>query len=204
MENQLLAAQQTIVVLTAQLWIADEKLTTVEDLVGEVRAKMHTQGLVTHLIVKQQLKSKPHVSPGDCCWKCRSRADTTLGIKPSGRCTKPPPQFPWSIIFVTLGLSPFPLSLYLSSLPLDTLVPYASVISLLCLTRLATAMATLDSYIKLCCIYSNMIICSHYFVHIVNCAPSDVNNHAANSPPCMFLSFHPNSSWCITSSLTAQ
>jgi hypothetical protein len=64
-ENQLLATQQTILVLTAQLRIADEKLTTVEDLVGEVRARMHTRGLATNPIVKRQVKPKPPVT-GDC------------------------------------------------------------------------------------------------------------------------------------------
>lgn len=44
LENQLLAAQQTILALTAELGIADKKLTTLEDLIGEVCTRMHSVG----------------------------------------------------------------------------------------------------------------------------------------------------------------
>ena len=47
-ENQLFAAKQVVTALSTQLWIADEKLTTIEDLIGEVRMRMHTRGLATH------------------------------------------------------------------------------------------------------------------------------------------------------------
>ena len=53
LENQILAAQQTITALKTQLGIADKKLTTIEDLIGEVRTRMHSRGLAT--------------SPG--CWR---------------------------------------------------------------------------------------------------------------------------------------
>ena len=51
LENQLLAAQQTINALTAQLGIADKKLTTLEDLIGEVHTRMHARGLSTSVAV---------------------------------------------------------------------------------------------------------------------------------------------------------
>ena len=47
-ENQLFAAKQVVTALSTQLRIADEKLTTIEDLIGEVRTRMHTRGLATH------------------------------------------------------------------------------------------------------------------------------------------------------------
>ena len=50
-ENQLFAAQQTITALTTQLRIADKRLSTIEDLVGEVRTRMQSCGLATHLTV---------------------------------------------------------------------------------------------------------------------------------------------------------
>ena len=53
LENQLLAAQQTINALTAQLGIADKKLTTLEDLIGEVRTRMHARGLSTSVAVRR-------------------------------------------------------------------------------------------------------------------------------------------------------
>ena len=46
-ENQLFAAQQTVRALSTQLRIADEKLVIMEDLVGEVRTRMHRCGLPT-------------------------------------------------------------------------------------------------------------------------------------------------------------
>ena len=58
-ENQLLAAQQTIVTLTAELRIADEKLITIEDIVGEVRARMNKRGLATHPITRRPLSIVP-------------------------------------------------------------------------------------------------------------------------------------------------
>ena len=51
-ENQLFAAQQNVGALTTELRIADEKLTTIEDLIGEVRTRMQTRGLVTHPAVQ--------------------------------------------------------------------------------------------------------------------------------------------------------
>ena len=46
-ENQLFAAQQTVSAFSTQLRIADEKLVIMEDLVGEVRTRMHMRGLTT-------------------------------------------------------------------------------------------------------------------------------------------------------------
>ena len=47
-ENQLLAAKQLVTALTRQLRIADEKLTSVEDFIGEVRVRMRMRGLQTY------------------------------------------------------------------------------------------------------------------------------------------------------------
>jgi hypothetical protein len=44
-ENKLLAAQEIVKALTIQLRIADQKLTTIEDLIGDIRARMHVRGL---------------------------------------------------------------------------------------------------------------------------------------------------------------
>jgi len=47
LENQLLAAQQTIHTVTSELGVADQKLANFEDLIGEVRTRMHSCGLPT-------------------------------------------------------------------------------------------------------------------------------------------------------------
>jgi hypothetical protein len=47
-ENQLLAAQQLVIALTRQLRLADEKLTTLEDLIGDLRTRMRKRGLSIH------------------------------------------------------------------------------------------------------------------------------------------------------------
>lgn len=52
-ENQLYAAQLTVTALTKQLRVADEKLTTIEDVVGEIRTRMHRCGLPTHPITQR-------------------------------------------------------------------------------------------------------------------------------------------------------
>ena len=52
-ENQLFAAQQIVSALTTQLRVADEKLGVIEDLVGEVRTRMHRRGLTTHPIIQR-------------------------------------------------------------------------------------------------------------------------------------------------------
>ena len=54
-ENQLFAAQQNVNTLTTQLRIADEKLITIEDLIGEVRTRMQSRGLATHPTVRRPL-----------------------------------------------------------------------------------------------------------------------------------------------------
>ena len=53
-KNLLFAAQQTVSALTTQLHIVDEKLSTIEDLIGEVRTRMYLHGLPTHPIVIQR------------------------------------------------------------------------------------------------------------------------------------------------------
>ena len=60
-ENQLFAAQQTITALTTQLHIANERLSTIEDLVGEVRTRMQSHGLATHPTVQHAFR-KPILS----------------------------------------------------------------------------------------------------------------------------------------------
>ena len=60
-ENQLFAAQQTITALTTQLRIADKRLSTIEDLVGEVRTRMQSHGLAMHLTVQHAFR-KPILS----------------------------------------------------------------------------------------------------------------------------------------------
>ena len=57
LENQILAAQQTIHALTTQLGIADKKLTSLEDLIGEVRTRMHARGLHTSPPVRRPFPS---------------------------------------------------------------------------------------------------------------------------------------------------
>ena len=51
-ENMLLAAQQTVVTLTAQLHTSEEKLTSIEDLIGELRTRMYMHGLESHQVVE--------------------------------------------------------------------------------------------------------------------------------------------------------
>lgn len=53
-ENLLHAAQQTITALTAQLRVAQDKLTSIEDLIGEVRTRLYTRGIETHPIVQRR------------------------------------------------------------------------------------------------------------------------------------------------------
>lgn len=53
-ENQLLAVQQIANALSSQLRIADEKLTSLEDLIGEMRVRMEKRGIATHYVVKRQ------------------------------------------------------------------------------------------------------------------------------------------------------
>lgn len=66
-ENQLVAAQQTVAALAAQLRMADQKLVTIEDLIGEVRVRMHTRGLATHPVVRRPPpKSIPPVTLSNC------------------------------------------------------------------------------------------------------------------------------------------
>jgi len=48
LENQILAAQQTLHALTTELGIADQKLASFEDLIGEVRMRMQSRGLPTY------------------------------------------------------------------------------------------------------------------------------------------------------------
>ena len=55
-ENQLFAAQQTVTALSTELQMADEKLSVMEDIIGEVRIRMHRRGLTTFPIVQ-------HLSP---------------------------------------------------------------------------------------------------------------------------------------------
>ena len=62
-ENQLFAAQQNVSALATELRIADEKLTTIEDLIGEVRTRMQTRGLATHPAVRR-LPLKSSLSAG--------------------------------------------------------------------------------------------------------------------------------------------
>ena len=52
-ENQLYAAQQAVTALTIQLRIDDEKLTSLEDLIGELRTRMQRRGLATHPTVSR-------------------------------------------------------------------------------------------------------------------------------------------------------
>ena len=52
-ENQLYAAQQAVSALTIQLRIANEKLNTIDDVVGEVRNRMQRRGLATHPITQR-------------------------------------------------------------------------------------------------------------------------------------------------------
>jgi hypothetical protein len=47
-ENLLLAAQQTVVALSFQLRMAEQRLTCLEDLIGEVRVRMYHRGLESH------------------------------------------------------------------------------------------------------------------------------------------------------------
>ena len=47
-ENGLLTAQQMLHVMQVQLHIADKKLVTVEDLIGEIRTRMRDRGLPSH------------------------------------------------------------------------------------------------------------------------------------------------------------
>ena len=61
-ENQLYAAQQAVTALSTELRMADEKLNVIEDLVGEVRVRMHRRGLATHPI-NQRVSSKPSPKP---------------------------------------------------------------------------------------------------------------------------------------------
>ena len=62
-ENQLYAAQQSVSALETELRIADEKLNIVEDLVGEVRTRMHRRGLATHPVT-QRLPPKTFFNAG--------------------------------------------------------------------------------------------------------------------------------------------
>lgn len=52
-ENQLFAAQQTVTALSTELRMADEKLSIMEDLIGEVRIRMHRRGLTTFPVVQR-------------------------------------------------------------------------------------------------------------------------------------------------------
>ena len=47
-ENQLFAAQQTVIALSSQLHIAEEKLVSIKDLIREVRTRMYKCGLKSH------------------------------------------------------------------------------------------------------------------------------------------------------------
>ena len=47
-ENQLFAAQQTVIALSSQLRMAEEKLVSIEDLIGEVGMRMYKRGLKSH------------------------------------------------------------------------------------------------------------------------------------------------------------
>ena len=74
LENQLLAAQQTISTLTTELGIADKRLTTVEDLIGEVRHRMQARGLSTSPTVRRPLpKGVTLVSADDTTNVCVPR-----------------------------------------------------------------------------------------------------------------------------------
>ena len=67
-ENLLLAAQQTVIALATQLQMADKKLRTIEDLIGEVRTRMYARGLATHPVVqrkRQSPRSAPLVNVGN-------------------------------------------------------------------------------------------------------------------------------------------
>lgn len=85
-ENHLLAAQQNVVAMTAQLRMANEKLTTMEDLIGEVRTRMYKRGLATHPIIlrgRQKSGSLPSINnesatglPPGKCFKCSSHGET--------------------------------------------------------------------------------------------------------------------------------
>ena len=63
-ENQLLAAQQLVIALKRQLWLADEKLTTVEELIGDLRTRMRMRGLSVHP-PRQPYKSIPPIGTKD-------------------------------------------------------------------------------------------------------------------------------------------
>lgn len=79
-ENQLLAAQQLVNVLASQLRIHDERLASIEDLIGEVRARMHTRGLMTHFVVRRPPPRSPNAvipaSPRTCFRSLWDHADT--------------------------------------------------------------------------------------------------------------------------------
>ena len=80
-ENQLFAAQQAVTALSAQLRMADEKLNIIEELVGEVRVRMHRRGLATHPITRRS-SSKP--SPKPCLG-----VDLSNGTPPRKFCRNP-------------------------------------------------------------------------------------------------------------------
>ena len=63
-ENQLLAAQQLVIALKRQLRLADEKLTTVEELIGDLRTRMCMCGLLVHP-PRQPYKSIPPIGTKD-------------------------------------------------------------------------------------------------------------------------------------------
>ena len=65
LENQLLAAQQTISTLTTELGIADQRLTTVEDLIGEVRHRMQARGLSTNPAIRRPRPKGVTLVPAD-------------------------------------------------------------------------------------------------------------------------------------------
>jgi len=63
LENQLLAAQQTVHALKTQLGIADQKLVSLEDLIGEVRTRMQNRGLHTRQPVRRPFPSPETLVP---------------------------------------------------------------------------------------------------------------------------------------------